>query len=642
MSVTSFDHVLSPTSLGGLALRNRVVMVPMGTEMGDHDGHMTEREVAYYAERAKGGAGLVVTGINAVTNDYEMINEGLGRVDSDAATPGLTALAEAVHAVGGAISVQLTAGLGRNINVVDPDNAPISASDNGHYADPSVICRPLERDEIKVIVQRFQEAAARCAQAGIDAIDIHGHTGYLIDQFLSPVWNRRKDEYGGSVENRCRFAVEIIKAVKAGAPGLPVTFRLSVDHRFEGGRTPAESLEIALQLEDAGLDMLMIDEGSYEAMDYVFPPYYLGDNCMLGSVQSFKNALSIPVLGCGNLTAERAEQAIANGEMDFAGIGRALIADPEWTKKLAAGRREDIRPCIRCNQLCVGNAFVGQPLGCAVNPTVGFERERVIEPADAEKHVVVIGGGPAGLEAARVAALRGHRVDLYEREERLGGVLWPAATPEFKKELRSMIFWWERQLAGLPVTVHLSTEIDAASPELADADTIIVAAGSTPVVPPIPGLDGENVIEVVDAHLGAELGKRLVVCGGGLSGADFALEKAQEGHDVTIVEMADAVAGDLLLINRITLLRDLAEAGVTVLTGHRVTTVDAEGVVVDGPDGENRVDADTVISAFGVRPATGLAASLEGRGTVIAVGDCVKPAKVGDAINAGFEAAFAL
>lgn len=638
----TFARILEPISLGNLQLRNRVVMVPMGTEMGDHAGHLTEQEVAYYAERAKGGTGLVCTGINAVTDDYEVINEGLGRVDSDAAIPGLRALADAVHAVGGAISVQLTAGLGRNINNVDPDRAPISASDNRHWLDPSVTCRPLTTDEIAVIVQRFTDAARRCAEAGIDSIDIHGHTGYLIDQFLSPQWNRRTDEYGGSVENRCRFATEIIAAVKAGAPSLPVSFRLSVDHRSPGGRTVEESQRIAVVLEAAGLDLLMADEGSYEAMDYVFPPYYLGDACMLGAAQAMKQVVSIPVLGCGNLTPENAEAAVAAGDMDFVGIGRGLIADPEWVDKLSAGRRAAIRPCIRCNQLCVGNAFMGRPLGCAVNPGVGFERERVLTSVDAPKRVLVVGAGPAGLEAARVAASRGHQVEVCEKSDRLGGVLWPAATPEFKKELRSLIFWWERELAALGVEIHFNHEVGSDDPALADADAVIVATGSTPLAPAIPGLDGPSVVDVIDAHHSTELGHRLVVCGGGLSGADFALEMAEKGHEVTIVEMADQVAQDLLMINRISLLRDLAESGVTVLTGHTVTSVDGNGVTVDGPEGGVTLAADTVVSAFGVSPASGLADSLAGHPNVVAVGDCVTPAKVGDAINAGFEAAFSL
>jgi 2,4-dienoyl-CoA reductase-like NADH-dependent reductase (Old Yellow Enzyme family)/thioredoxin reductase len=640
----TFDHVLQPGRIGSLDLPNRVALAPMGTEMGTHEGLITEREIAYYTERARGGTGLVMTGISAVSQDYEVINPGLCRVDTDAALPGLTALAESVHAVGGRISLQLTAGLGRNINNVDPERLPISASDNPHYAHPEVLCRPLEVEEIRVIVRRHAEAAARAARAGIDALDIHGHTGYLVDQFMSPVWNRRTDAYGGSTENRCRFAVEIIRAVKEAAPGLPVSFRLSVDHRFPGGRTVEESRKIAVVLEAAGLDLLIADDGSYEAMDYVFPPYYLGDACMAPAAKAMKEVLSIPVMAVGNLTPENAEAVIAAGEADFAGIGRGLIADPEWANKLRAGRRGDVRPCIRCNAMCVGHAFFAEALGCAVNPQVGFERERVLTIAPRPKHVVVVGGGPGGLEAARVAGLRGHRVDLYEKGTNLGGVLWPAATPEFKKELRGMVGWWERQLADLPVTVHLGTEITADSPELDGADQIIVATGSLPIVPrSIPGIDGPNVVEVLDFHLGTPVGQRVVVAGGGLSGADSALELAQAGHEVTIVEMASEIAKDMIVINRITLLRQLAEAGVRILTGHTVTAVDEKGLSATGPDGEEvHVDADTVLSAFGVRPNTALPEALAGRADVVPVGDCVQPAKVGEAINAGFLAAYAL
>ncbi len=640
--MTDFSTLLSPGHIGSLTLPNRVIMAPMGTEMGTHEGLFTEREIAYYTERAKGGTGLVVTGISAVSQDYEQINPGLCRVDTDDCIPGLTALARSVHEVGGLISLQLTAGLGRNINVVDPDRLPISASDNPHYADPAVLCRPLETHEIRVLVQRFGEAAARAAAAGIDAIDIHGHTGYLIDQFMSPQWNRRTDEYGGSTENRCRFAVEIIQAVKAAAPGLPVSFRLSVDHRYPGGRGVAESQEIARILQDAGLDLMMADEGSYEAMDYVFPPYYLGDACMVPAARAMKDVLTIPVMAVGNLTPENAVAVLDNGDADFVGIGRGLIADPQWAGKIAAGRREDIRPCIRCNQLCVGNAFFALPLGCAVNPQVGFERERVLTPVATPRRVAVVGGGPAGLEAARVAASRGHDVDLYEASDHLGGVLWPAATPEFKSELRKMITWWERQLAELPVRIHLGTTITASSPELDGVDDVIVATGAAPVVPAsIPGI--ERAVEVVDAHLDrSRVGHRVIVAGGGLSGVDLALELAEDGHAVTVVEMADEIAADLLIINKITLLRRLEAAGVRVLTGHAVTRVTDTGLVAEGPDGPVELEADTVVAAFGVRADRGLAEALEGRTKVHAVGDCVHPAKVAEAVNAGFEAAFAL
>lgn len=641
---TTFDHVLQPGRIGTLELPNRVALAPMGTEMGTHEGLITDREIAYYTERARGGTGLVMTGISAVSQDYEVINPGLCRVDTDDCLPGLTALATSIHAVGGRISLQLTAGLGRNINTVDPERLPISASDNPHYARPDVLCRPLETEEIRVIVQRHAEAAARALAAGIDAIDIHGHTGYLVDQFMSPVWNRRTDEYGGSTENRCRFAVEIIRAIKAAAPGLPVSFRLSVDHRFEGGRTVDESQRIARVLEAAGLDLLIADDGSYEAMDYVFPPYYLGDACMAPAAKAMKEVLSIPVMAVGNLTPENAEAVIAAGEADFAGIGRGLIADPEWANKLRDGRRGDVRPCIRCNAMCVGHAFFAEALGCAVNPQVGFERERVLTISPRPQHVVVVGGGPGGLEAARAAALRGHTVDLYEKGGNLGGVLWPAATPEFKKELRGMVGWWERQFATLPVTVHLDTEIAADSPELDGADAVIVATGSLPVVPrSIPGIDGENVVEVLDFHLGTPVGNRVVVAGGGLSGADSALELAQAGHEVTIVEMASEIAKDMIVINRITLLRQLAEHHVRILTGHTVTAIDDKGLTAMDADGQEvHVDADTVLSAFGVRPNTALPEALADRAHVIPVGDCVKPAKVGEAINAGFLAAYAL
>ncbi|NLT28918.1 MAG: FAD-dependent oxidoreductase [Propionibacterium sp.] len=540
--------------------------------------------------------------------------------------------------------MQLTGGLGRNNQYCATlGMEPRSSSDNTWFFDPTVICKPLEIDEIHKLVAAFGDAAARAAKAGVDAIDIHGHTGYLVDQFMSACWNRRTDEYGGSVENRCRFVNEVVAAVKQNAPGLPVSFRISVDHKFEGGRTWEETKFIVRELERGGVDLIICDDGSYEAMDYVFPPYYLGDNCMVSAAERVKQVVDIPVAACGNITAEAGEEILARGGADMIGIGRGLIADPEIINKIKAGRAESIRPCIRCNQMCTGHAFIGKPLGCAVNPEVGYEGERVLTEVSDPKNVVIVGAGPAGLEAARVAGRRGHRVRVYEATDRIGGVLFPAATPDFKRELRKMIDWWQRELDELPnVEVTLNHRIEADAPDLREAEAILVATGSQPLLPAgIPGI--EHAIDVLYAHTGATVGQRVVVCGGGLSGADYALEIAEEGHEVTIVEMADEIARDMFSINKVSLLRSLAEAGVTVLTNTTVTEIKPDGVTATGPDGELTLPADTVVAAFGVLPETDLIGALADLGDkATAMGDCVDPRKVGDAINEGYEAAFAL
>lgn len=646
-SETAYPHLLSPLPIAGHVLRNRVIMPPMGTEMGTEDGLSTPREAAYYGARAAGGTAVVMTGVNFVQSDLEPVQKGLARADSDACTPGLRGIADAVHAGGGLAALQLTPGLGRNNQNYDAFGmAPVSSSDNTYFFDPSRRCRPLTTEEIRLIVTRVGEAARRGAEAGFDVIDLHGHTGYLVDQFMSAVWNRRTDEYGGSPENRARFAVECLAAIKDSAPGCITSFRISVNHRFEGGRTWEETQALVQALEAGGLDMILCDDGSYEAMDYVFPPYYLGDAPMWEAAAKVKEVVSIPVAACGSLTPEIGDQLLADGKADLIAMGRPLIADPEIVAKLRAGRREDIRPCIRCNQLCTGNAFFGLPIGCAVNPEVGYERERVIVPGSVAepKRIAVIGAGPAGLEFARVAGTRGHVVDVYEKGEEIGGVLLPAATPDFKRELFRMIGWWRRQLDALDtVTIHLGHEVSPTDAVLEDADVVVVAAGSHPFIPgSVAVAEDAAPVDVLAFHRGAELGHRVIVCGGGLSGADAALEIAQDGHEVVILEMADEIAGDMLMLNRISLLRDLAEHGVEIRTGALVREILPGGVRVTDSEGvESLVEGDTVITAFGLRPATEIAAALAPR-EVIALGDCVKPRKVGDAINDAYVAGLAV
>lgn len=389
---------------------------------------------------------------------------------------------------------------------------------------------------------------------------------------MSACWNRRTDQYGGSVENRCRFAAEAIAAVKHNAPGVPVSFRISVDHRFPGGRTAEETIPIVQELERAGVDLLLCDEGSYEAMDYVFPPYYLGDHCMVGAAEAVKPHVNIPVAACGNITPAGGEELLARGAADMIGTGRGLIADPDIVAKIRAGEESRIRPCIRCNQLCTGNAFNGKALDCAVNPEVSHEFEWRLTPTDAPRQILIVGAGPAGLEAARVAGLRGHRVHVYDKGDHPGGVLYPAR------------------------------------------------------------------------HAGGRPGHRVVVCGGGLSGADLALELAEDGHEVTLVEMVDEIARDMLFLNRISLLRSLAENRVRVLTGHTIREVTDSGVRAAGPDGDVVLECDTVVTAFGVRPATSLPSALTAAfgAKVHAVGDCVSPRKVGDAINDAYVLAYSI
>ncbi|MEH7494041.1 FAD-dependent oxidoreductase [Neobacillus niacini] len=641
-----YAKLFESMKIGKMTLKNRLVMAPMGTFTPMQDGTESEEGIAYYEERARGGIGMIIIGAQFL-NEKTAQGGPTMAVDNNRAIPKATVLCERVRRWGAKICAQISPGTGRNGMPDIGERVPISSSENPSFYNPEMICRALSTDEIKDIMKDWAQAALFAKKAGFDAVEIHGHAGYLIDQFLSPIWNKRTDEYGGSFENRARFAVETVQVIReAVGPDMPILFRISLDHRFDGGRTIEDSMPLIELLEKAGVDALDIDAGAYETMDYIFPPSYLGDACMGYVCEEARKHVSIPLLNAGSHTPETALQLVDSGNCDFVMFGRQTIADPEFPKKLMENRREDIRPCLLCNEECIGRVFNRTTqISCTVNPQVCMEKYFQIEKTESPQNIVVIGAGPGGLEAARVAALKGNRVTVYDKGENLGGTFGVIATGPFKKRIRDLITWYGVQLNKLNVQVNLNTEINVDDPILEAADKIFVATGAVPFVPNIPGIDSSQVLGVVDAHQKGVHGEKIVVCGGGMSGCDTALELALEGKQVTIVEMLSECARDVMVINKISLLRQLAENKVTLLTESKVVSIDATGVTIEKKDGTMElVPADTVITAFGQKPSTDFPDAVRKQYNIktTVIGDAEKVSKAANAIHTGFYAAMAV
>jgi len=640
--MTRYQKLFEPGLIGTLKLKNRIIMPPISTNLAGKDGTVTDELIFHYAARARGGVGLIT--VENVCADYPLARHGAAqpRIDDDTFIPDLRRLADAVHEAGALIAVELTHP-GMNAELCfTAGQTPVAPSAVPRLKD-GLIPRALSRGEVMEAVGKYVEAARRAKTAGFDAVELQACHGLLINQFLSPLTNKRQDEYGGSRENRLRFMLEILDGIRVYlGPDFPVMVRLVAEDLLEGGLTLEDGQWFARRLEEAGAAAIHPDFGLGGKEKRLEPmPYPQGWRVYLA--EGIKKVVSIPVIAVGVIRAPRlAEEILEAGQADFVALGRALIADPEWPHKALAGAEKSIRKCIGCNECVVARHVEDAPLRCALNPAVGkgedFSR---IGRAEVRKRVLVVGGGPAGMEAARVAAQRGHQVALYEQGDHLGGALNIASIPPGKEKLNWVMEYYSHELPRLGVELHLRKMVDAEMVWAWRPDVVIVATGSEPAIPDIPGVDRPNVIvaQMLLAQRMRFADERIAIIGGGMLGLETAEYLAAQGNAVTVLKRYSTVSRLIEPLYRDYLLRKLKEEDVEIITEVEAERITESGVVVRGRQGERRlIPADWVVTARGARALDKLAREIEDLHPVV-IGDAVKPRKIIDAIREGFMAA---
>lgn len=658
--MNKYDVFNQPYRIGGVEIKNRFAVVPMtmGALTYDEQGGFSDNFIHYLELRAKGGFGLIIPG--AATTDRSVdpyAALGPNVIESAHWQERAKVLTETIHNAGAKIFCQITMGLGRNYpGLPGPSENPV-------WRNPDMKSPALTVEQIHSKIADMIEAATVAQACGYDGVEIHAmHWGYLLDQMAMSFYNRREDEYGGSLENRLRCAREIVEGIhdKCGRD-FPVGMRLGLKTYIrdydkatltgegEVGRTLEEGVEISRLLEKYGYDYLNTDTGTYDSFYYACPPMYNPQGFMIPLAAAAKKAVSIPVMAGGRMQDyDLAAAAIEAGEIDAVGLGRPSLADPDYPNKVISGRVEDIRPCIGCNMGCFRRCVeTGEPVSCAVNPQAARELVVGLKPGEGNKKVVVIGGGVAGMEAARASALRGYAVTLFEKGDHLGGHIVEAGAHDFKKEIARLNAWYKRELDRLGVKVELNHEPCINCVKKQSPDAVILATGTTPAMPPIPGL--EKAVTSLDAiNQPEKLGKTVVIIGGGLVGCEIALDAANRGKDVTVVEALDDImaagGADAPYPNK-QMIGDLFESkNVTVLTGTKLSEVTDEGAVVTAPDGDSRLlKADTVVSAMGFKPAANLKDDLAALNVpVCEVGDATGAGTIMKAIWDAYDAANSL
>ncbi len=658
-----YQNLFTPVKIGSVTIKNRFAMAPMGPlGLADSEGGFNQRGIDYYTERAKGGTGLIITGVTF--SDCKVETQSMPNCPNSTYNPvhfirTSREMTERVHAYGSKIFLMMSAGFGR---VTIPTNLgefpPVAPSEIPHrWLDK--MCRPLTVEEIKSIVKSFGDGAYNAKRAGFDGVEIHAvHEGYLLDQFAISMFNLRNDEYGGSLENRLRFAREVVEEIKSRCgEDFPVALRYSVKSMIkdwregalpgeefeEKGRDIAEGLEAAKLLVQYGYDALDTDVGTYDAWWWNHPPMYQEKGLFRPYCKMVKEVVDVPVICAGRMdNPDMALESLEKGECDIVSLGRPLLADPDYVNKLRAGRMAQVRPCISCQEGCMGRVQEYSMINCAVNPQAARERDMAYEPILKSKKVMVVGGGVAGCEAARVLAIRGHQPELYEKGSRLGGNLLPGGAPEFKEDDLALAKWYETTLKDLRVPVYYNHEVTKDEVLAGDYDAVIIATGSQPKKFSLG--DDEKVYTASQVLLKEkDCGETTVIVGGGLVGCETALWLAEHGKKVTIVEALDkilAVNGPLCHANKDMLERLVPYHGVEVVDGARVKKYENGVLTADTAEGEKTIPCDSVILAVGYREENSLYHDLEfDVPEIYLLGDAKKVSNIMYAIWDAFEVA---
>ncbi len=603
----------------------------------ENDGSYSEKTIEHYRLRAAGGPAMVIMEAHGVAPEG-VVSSHQARIYDDRFIRDISRAATVIKNEGCVPAIQIHHA-GRQV--------PARVINRKPFAPSSLPCpaikgevEPLSLKNIEKIIGQFGDAAERAVEAGFELIEIHGAHGYLINQFLSGFSNIREDEYGGTIEKRTRFAREIIREVrKRVGPEFPLSFKISAQEFVPNGLTTEESIGILKLIIPEGLDIIQVSAGNDATPEWICQPMFMKQACLVDSAAKIKAAIDIPVMVVGRINDPFiAEEILKENKADLICIGRGLLADPELPKKAQAGRFEDIRKCIACNT-CMQSIFRNGKIECLVNPTLGREKEMAYQPAENPKRIMVIGGGPGGLNAARIAAKRGHHVDLFEKKSHFGGQLLFGVKPYFKKELNHLIEFLITQVNKEKVNCHLDHEVTLDIVKKYEPDAVIVATGSSPARPSIQGIDLPNVITVPEILNGSGplKGNKIVVLGGGSSGCEIALEFSQKGFDVTIVEQLPKIGTQIEAMTKKIILRGLKDKKVKILTEHSLNKITTDGVHISDKDKNDFfIGCDYIIIAVGNRPDNLLYEEIIKQGiTTYKIGDCSEARGAKDAIYEG-------